>query len=76
MGEGFGLGSQMSVKFDRGSAAGDTVEECAGGDGDAENFFEAEGLGAELHFVAGVGLGFTALVFDGEGCPPAGAAFE
>ena len=66
----------MGVKFDRGAAAGDAVEECSRGDGDAEDFFEAERLGAELHFVAGVRLGFTALVFDGEGCPPAGAAFE
>ena len=62
----------MGVERDLGTAAVLAVEECAGGDGDAEFFFEAQGLGAELNFVPSVGLGAAALVFDGEGAPPAG----
>ena len=35
-----------------------------GGDGGFDHFFEAKGLGAELHFVGGVGFWFAAFVFD------------
>lgn len=69
--DGFGAGEGFFAElFCEGNvfaAAGFAVVERAGGDFDGEHFFEAEGLGAELHGVDVVGFGVAAFVFDGEG---------
>lgn len=64
---GFDFGAELGGEGDVLAAACGAVEEGAGGDGDAEHFFEAEGLGAELEGVGGVFFGAAAFVFDGEG---------
>lgn len=46
-----------------------TVEEGSGGDGNAEHFFEADRLGAELNGVDRFVLGPAAFVFDREWAP-------
>lgn len=75
-GEGFGAGAKLRGELDLGSTARLTVEECAIADFATKHFFEAEGLGAELDFVAGVAFGFAAFVFDGEGSPQTGEVGE
>lgn len=64
---GFDLGTKLGGEGDVLAAACRTEEKSAGGDGDAEHLFEAEGLGAELEGVGGVFLWTAVLVFDGEG---------
>lgn len=75
-GESFGAGAKLRGELDLGSTARLTVEECAIADFATKHFFEAEGLGAELDFVAGVAFGFAAFVFDGEGSPQTGKVGE
>ncbi len=59
--------AQGGIHGDEGSLLGFGVEDEAFGDGNAEHFFEAEGLGAELDAVIEP-LGFFAgFVFDGAG---------
>ena len=52
---------------------GAAVEKRTGRNDPAEHFLQAQGLGAKLHRVAGIGLGLTELVFHGKG-PFAGLA--
>ncbi len=46
-----------------------TVKKASVGNGNAEHFLDAHGLGAELHFIGAVSFWFAALVFDGEDIP-------
>lgn len=69
MGDAEGEAAQGGVESYGCAALFLAVKQEAFGDGtfgDLENFFQAEGLGAELDFVSAVGLRFTAFVFDGD----------
>lgn len=61
-----GESAQGLVEGDWGATFSFSVKEEGLGDFYVEHFFEAEGLGAELDFVGGVGFGFSAFVFDGD----------
>ncbi len=75
-GESFGAGAKLRGELDLGSTARLTVEQSAIADFATKHFFQTEGLGAELDFVAGVAFGFAAFVFDGEGSPQTGKVGE
>ena len=75
-GESFGAGAKLRGELDLGSTAGLTVKESAIADLATKHFFETEGLGAELNFVAGIAFGFATFVFDGEGSPQTGEVGE
>ena len=70
-GECFCAGAETWGEGDFGSAAALAVVKRTVVDLGIEHFFETEGLGAELDFVAGIELGLAAFVFDGEGAPTA-----
>ena len=62
-----GAGAQGVVEDDVAATFGQGVEDGPGGDGDAQHFFQADGLAAELDLVVVPASAFAALVFDGEG---------
>ncbi len=64
----FGLTSQSVVEVDIAAASGACVVNSAGRHGDAEHFFEAKCLGAQLHVVVVPASSFAVLVLDGIGC--------
>ena len=61
------MSTEAGVEADLSATAWLSVEDGSGLYGGVEHFFEADGLGAELDFVAGIAFGFAAFVFDGEG---------
>ena len=63
----FGFGAQRRVEGHQRATPGLAVEKRAFRHRLAQHFFEAQRLGADLHFVAPVGFGMAALVFDGVG---------
>ena len=68
----FGCGAQRVVECDIEAAAFLAVKKRAGGNRTMQHFFEAERLGAELHGVADIFLGFAAFIFDRKRLPTAG----
>jgi len=69
--ESFGTASESSVERDAGPPPAGAIKQGTPGDSDAEHLFQTDCLGAELNFVARIGLGFSALVLDGKR-PPGG----
>lgn len=70
-----GIGAEGGIEGDEGALMGFGVVDHAFWDGDAEHFFEAEGLGAELDAVVEPARFFAGFVFDGAGGGDAAVVF-
>ncbi len=62
----FRVGPQFVIEVHIQPATGGSIEQSATRDDTVEHFLKAEDLSAQLHFIAIIGLGFTAFVFHGK----------